>query len=123
MTDTSSTEPKAKILVVEDELIIAKGIEKRLMALGYAVAGTVASGEEALAKVLETSPDLIVMDIHLQGDMDGVETAEKIRSIADIPVIYLTAYADPDSLAPRKTDRPFRLYRQTVPGSYPQISN
>jgi PAS domain S-box-containing protein len=107
LTDKSSTGSRTKILVVEDELIIAKGIEKRLMALGYAVAGTVASGEEALAKVIETAPDLLLMDIHLQGNMDGVETAEKIRSVADIPVIYLTAYADPDSLSRAKLTEPF----------------
>ena len=107
MTDKSSTGSKIKILVVEDELIIAKGIEKRLMALGYAVAGTVSSGEDALAKVIETAPDLVLMDIHLQGNMDGVETAEKIRSVADIPVIYLTAYADPESLSRAKLTEPF----------------
>jgi PAS domain S-box-containing protein len=107
MTDTSSIDPKVKILVVEDELIIAKGIEKRLIAMGYAVAGAVASGEEALAKVLETPPDLLLMDIHLQGSMDGVETVERIRSFADIPVIYLTAYADPDSVGRAKLTEPF----------------
>ena len=107
MTDTSSADSRIKVLVVEDELIIAKGIEKSLMAMGYAVTGSVASGEEALAKVHESSPDLIIMDIHLQGDMDGVETAEKIRSLADIPVIYLTAYADPDSLGRAKLTEPF----------------
>jgi PAS domain S-box-containing protein len=107
MTDTSSSESRIKVLVVEDELIIAKGIEKRLIALGYAVTGTVPSGEEALVKALETSPDLIIMDIHLQGDMDGVETAAKIRSVVDIPIIYLTAYADPVSLGRAKLTEPF----------------
>jgi PAS domain S-box-containing protein len=107
MTESSSSESRIKVLVVEDELIIAKGIEKRLIALGYAVTGTVPSGEEALVKALECSPDLIIMDIHLQGGMDGVETAEKIRSVADIPIIYLTAYADPVSLGRAKLTEPF----------------
>lgn len=107
MIDNSSSDSRAKVLVVEDELIIAKGIEKRLMAMGYEVTASVASGEEALAKVRETLPDIIMMDIHLQGSMDGVETAEKIRSFADIPIIYLTAYADPDSLARAKLTDPF----------------
>ena len=107
MTDKSSTEPRIKILVVEDELIIAKGIENRLTAMGYSVSGTVTSGEEALVKAIETSPDLVIMDIHLQGDMDGVEAARKIRTIADIPVIYLTAYTDPDSLGRAKLTDPF----------------
>jgi PAS domain S-box-containing protein len=107
MTDTSSSESRIKVLVVEDELIIARGIEKRLIALGYAVTGTVPSGEEALVIARETSPDLIIMDIHLQGDLDGVETAAKIRSVADIPIIYLTAYADPVSLSRAKLTEPF----------------
>ncbi|MRR05435.1 MAG: PAS domain S-box protein [Deltaproteobacteria bacterium] len=100
-------ESKVRILVVEDELIIAKGIEKRLKLLGYAVADTVASGEEAVAKALETLPDLILMDINLQGGMDGITAADQIRSQVDIPVIFLTAYADSATLARAKISEPF----------------
>jgi PAS domain S-box-containing protein len=106
MQDAALTGTNIKVLIVEDELIIAKGLAKRLVALGYAVAGSVASGEEALLNISAEPPDIILMDIHLQGNMDGVETAEKIRSISDIPLIYLTAYADPDSLARAKITEP-----------------
>jgi PAS domain S-box-containing protein len=101
------TESKIRILVVEDELIIAKGIEKRLKVLGYAVTDTVPSGEEAVAQALETLPDLILMDINLQGGMDGVTAAEQIRSRVDIPIIFLTAYADSTTLARAKISEPF----------------
>jgi PAS domain S-box-containing protein len=101
------TESKIRILVVEDELIIAKGIEKRLKVLGYAVTDTVPTGEEAVEQALETLPDLILMDINLQGGMDGVTAAEQIRSRVDIPVIFLTAYADSATLARAKISEPF----------------
>jgi len=107
MNQQTSTEAKVKILVVEDELIIAKGIEKRLKALGYSVTDTVASGEEAVRLALETLPDLVLMDINLQGGIDGVMAADQIRSQADIPIIFLTAYADSDTLARAKVSEPF----------------
>lgn len=107
MTQQSTTESKARILIVEDELIIAKGIEKRIKALGYTVTDTVSSGEDAVEKAVKTLPDLVLMDINLQGDMDGVEAAEKIRLQADIPIIYLTAYADSDTLSRAKVSEPF----------------
>jgi PAS domain S-box-containing protein len=107
MNKEPATESKVSILIVEDELIIAKGIEKRLKALGYAVTDTVSSGREAVEKALETLPDLVLMDINLPGDMDGVMAAEKIRSLADIPVIFLTAYTDSETLARAKVSEPF----------------
>lgn len=102
-----TTESEIRILVVEDELIIAKGIEKRLKAQGYTVTNLVSSGEEAVEAALETLPDLILMDINLPGSMDGVAAAEKIRLLADIPVIFLTAYTDSDTLARAKITEPF----------------
>src|SRR5512136_2513299 len=107
MTQENSAESKIRILVVEDELIIAKGIEKRLIALGYSVIDIVPTGEEAVETALNEMPDLVLMDVCLQGRMDGVMAAEKIRSKADIPVIYLTAYADSDTLARAKITEPF----------------
>jgi PAS domain S-box-containing protein len=107
MTETTATDKKTTILVVEDELIIAKGIEKRLKALGYNVAGIVPSGEEAVEVAVREVPDLVLMDICLQGGMDGVTAAEKISAAVDIPVVYLTAYADPDSLGRAKLTEPF----------------
>ncbi|RQW83051.1 MAG: response regulator [Geobacter sp.] len=107
MSHKPSTESKTRILIVEDELIIAKGIEKRIKALGYSVTDTVSSGEEAVEQALQTLPDLVLMDINLHGGMDGVTAAEQIRSQVDIPIIFLTAYADSDTLARAKVSDPF----------------
>ena len=96
-----------KILVVEDEIIVAEDIAFRLKKLGYAVTATVASGEEAIEKVAENQPDLVLMDIVLKGDMDGVTAAEKIRTRVDIPTVFLTAYADDKTLQRAKLTGPF----------------
>ncbi|HEY9762564.1 MAG TPA: ATP-binding protein [Trichocoleus sp.] len=96
-----------KILVVEDERVVARDIEKRLKKLNYTIVASVASGEEALAKVAELQPDLVLMDIQLKGQMDGITAAEQIRVDFDIPVIYLTAFADEDTLQRAKTTEPF----------------
>jgi len=82
------------ILIVEDELLIAKNLTIKLKRLGYKVSEIVSSGAEAIATVNLNKPDLILMDIAIKGDLDGIETMEKIQDIGDIPVIYLTAYAD-----------------------------
>lgn len=95
------------VLVVEDELIIAKGIEKRLRGLGYAVAGVSASGEEAIVKATELHPDLVLMDIHLGSGMDGVEAAGEIRKQVNLPVVYLTAHSDDATLQRAKLTEPF----------------
>lgn len=96
-----------KILVVEDERVVARDIEKRLKKLNYTIIGSVASGEEALIKAAELRPDLVLMDIQLKGRMDGITAAEHIRVDFDIPVIYLTAFADEDTLQRAKTTEPF----------------
>lgn len=83
---------KAKILVVEDEWIIANDIKDSLVELGYRVTAIAASGDEALARVEEELPDLVLMDIVLKGPMTGIETAQTIIARHDIPIIYLTAY-------------------------------
>lgn len=87
-----------KILIVEDELLIAKGLARKLKKLGYPVIEIVASGEEAIQYSKINQPDLILMDIVLEGDMDGIEAAQKINEFQSIPIIYLTAYADDDTL-------------------------
>lgn len=96
-----------KILVVEDEVIVAEDIADRLKKLGYAVAGTVSSGEEAIQKAAETQPDLVLMDIVLKGAMDGVTASEQIRNNIDIPTVFLTAYADEKTLQRAKLTDPF----------------
>lgn len=101
------TMSRAKILVVEDERITAKNIQNRLKKLGYDVPAVAYSGEEAIKETAETHPDLVLMDIKLKGDMDGVAAAEQIRTRFNIPVIYLTAYADEDTLQRAKVTEPY----------------
>ncbi|MEG5000832.1 hybrid sensor histidine kinase/response regulator [Microcoleus sp. B4-D4] len=96
-----------KILVVEDEVIVAEDIAGRLKKLGYIVTATVVSGEEALEKVAEERPDLVLMDIVLKGNMDGITTAEQIRTKVDVPTVFLTAYADEKTLQRAKLTNPF----------------
>ncbi len=97
----------AKILVVEDENIVAKDIETSLKRLGYAVSAVASSGEEAVERAVDTHPDLVLMDIVLRGKMDGVQTAQHIRDHFNIPVVYLTAYADEKTLERAKMTEPF----------------
>jgi len=98
---------QARILVVEDVSIVAKDIEKRLKSLGYAVVGKAQSGEKAIEMATEHLPDLVLMDIYLKGDIDGIEAADKIRETLNIPVVYLTAYADEDTLQRAKITQPY----------------
>lgn len=98
---------KAKILVVEDELIVAMDIKNRLENMGYTITGISSSVEEAIKNATETLPDLVLLDIMLGERMDGVEVAEQIREDLDIPVIFLTAYADEKTLARAKITQPF----------------
>lgn len=86
------TDMKAKILVVEDEWIIANDIKDSLVEMGYRVTGIASSGEEAMARVEEEEPDLMLMDIVLKGKMSGIDAARAIRAHRNIPVIFLTAY-------------------------------
>lgn len=87
-----------QILIVEDELLIAKGLARKLKKLGYQVMDIVASGEEAIQYSKTQKPDLILMDIVLEGEIDGIEAAQKINQSQSIPIIYLTAYADDATL-------------------------
>ncbi len=82
---------RCEILVVEDEGIVARDIQATLERLGYSISGTAASGEEAINMVRYNHPDLVLMDIVLKGQIDGVEAARHIRDELDIPVIYLPA--------------------------------
>ena len=98
---------KKKILIVEDEILVIKDIEKQLNILNYHVLSSVNSGEEALNILQKTTPDLILMDIMLKGQMDGIQTAEKIQKRYRIPVIYLSAYSDINTLQRVKKSEPF----------------
>jgi PAS domain S-box-containing protein len=98
---------KAQILIVEDSNIVVMELRDRLQRLGYVVAAVASSGEEAIAKAGETHPDLVLMDIRLTGPVDGIEAAEVIRARFSIPVVYLTAYADEDTLQRAKVTEPY----------------
>lgn len=97
---------KTKILVVEDQTIVALNIKNRLKNLGYAVPGTAVSGEEAIREAELTEADLVLMDIMLKGDMDGIEAARIIKSRFGTPVIYLTACTDFETLERAKLTEP-----------------
>jgi DNA-binding LytR/AlgR family response regulator len=98
---------KTNILVVEDESIVSKDIQHSLKKLGYHVVGAAATGEKALELVRSERPDIVLMDIMLKGDMNGIETAEIIRNELAIPVVFLTAYADESTLAKAKVTEPY----------------
>ncbi|MCG9968259.1 response regulator [Pelotomaculum terephthalicicum JT] len=97
----------AKILIVEDEGIEALDLQHRLTGLGYTAPDIVSTGEEAIKKAEETNPDLVLMDIMLYGEMDGVAAAKKIQARFDIPVVYVTAYADEKTLQRAKITAPY----------------
>ena len=96
----------AKILVVEDERITAKDIKRSLEKAGYYVLAMVATGEDAIKFSEENKPDLVIMDIKLEGEIDGIDAADTIRSKFAIPVIYLTSYSDKSTIERAKTTRP-----------------
>jgi CheY-like chemotaxis protein len=96
-----------KILIVEDEMITARDLEHCLTSIGCQVVGIASSAEEAIAKVGLTQPDLILMDIVLAGPVDGVSTTQRIQSQHDIPVIYVTAYSDAQTVKRAMHSRPY----------------
>jgi PAS domain S-box-containing protein len=98
---------KANIIIVEDESIVAMDIKYRLELMGYLVVATVSTGEEAVNKIMELAPDLVLMDVVLKGQMDGIAVAEAIRQFFDVPVIYLTAYGDDKTLERAKITEPY----------------
>jgi PAS domain S-box-containing protein len=97
---------EAKILVVEDEVIVARTIASQLTQLGYTVVGTASSGAAAIDKVNRTQPNLVLMDVMLKGEMDGITAASQICSQHDIPIVFLTAYADENTLQRAKNTLP-----------------
>jgi len=103
--DTGSV--KTKILIVEDESIVAKDFPQRLRSLGYDVLSIASTGESAINQIEKNRPDIVLMDIKLKSGMDGIETAEHIHNRLDIPVVYLTAYADDRTLERAKITEPF----------------
>src|SRR5688572_24186338 len=98
---------KAAILIVEDSFIVAYHLQTTLESEGYRVLGTEDSGEKALAFLEKQRPDLILMDIMLNGDLDGIETARAIKGKYNLPVIYITALTDKDTIQRAKITEPF----------------
>ena len=98
---------EVRILIVEDEAIVARDLHATLEKLGYLVPPIIMTGEEAIEKAAELGPDLVLMDIVLKGEMDGITAAQRIRDELDIPVVYLTAYADDATLERAKVTEPF----------------
>ena len=86
------------ILIVEDEGVVALSLQALLTKMGYTVVGIAVTGKEAIGLATTKKPDVILMDIHIKGDIDGIETTEKINETMDIPVIFLTAYADDETV-------------------------
>jgi len=96
-----------RVLIVEDEAIVAADLANKLGLLGYQVVGSASTGERALALAAEQRPDVVLMDIRLGGALDGVDTAARLRTAYDIPVVYLTAHSDPDTLVRALGTDPF----------------
>jgi two-component system cell cycle sensor histidine kinase/response regulator CckA len=96
----------SSVMIVEDERLVARDIADSLTRLGYDVTGTVASAEECLECAKRCRPDLVLMDIHLEGDIDGIATAQALRDEYDIPVIFLSAYADDGTVSRAKRAAP-----------------
>ena len=98
---------KLRILIVEDESLVAKDVVNMIRSLGYSVMAVVSTGEEALALAEKSQPDIVLMDIILKGEVDGIEAARRIWEELSIPVVYLTAYADEATLQRAKVTEPF----------------
>ncbi len=95
-----------RVLIAEDEAIIAEDLRLLLRDSGYEVVGVASSGNETIKKVAELSPDLVIMDVRLQGHLDGIETAKTIRARHNIPILYLTAFADETLVARARITEP-----------------
>ena len=98
---------KARILVVEDERLVALALEQCLKAIGHDVVALVTTGQEAVRKAVELEPDLVLMDIRLKGEVDGIEAAVRIHDNFGTPIVYLTAYSDDNTLERARAAQPY----------------
>ncbi|MCA6436114.1 MAG: response regulator [Bacteroidota bacterium] len=98
---------KLNIFIVEDESIVAKDIQNSLTKLGYNVMGIANNGKDAIEKITELKPDLVLMDIMIKGDLTGIDVSEKLKEKLSLPIIFLTAYADEGTLAKAKITEPY----------------
>jgi PAS domain S-box-containing protein len=97
----------ARIMIVEDEGLVALGIKEGLESLGYEVTAVASSADGAINQALSTEPDLVLMDIHLKGGTDGIEAAKQLKQTLNIPVVFLTAYSDQETLKRAIATEPF----------------
>lgn len=95
-----------RILIVEDDMIIAANLSLQLTSLGYEVTGIESRGEEAITHAIKNTPDILLLDINLKGKIDGIETAKEIQKHQDIPIIYLTANSDEATFEKAKSTHP-----------------
>ena len=107
LKDKNNSVNTLSVLIVEDENIIARDLSRIMKKFGYNIADVVSSGEEVITRAIELEPTLILMDIKLNGKMTGIEAAEEIKKIIDVPVIYITAYADTEIIQEAKLTEPF----------------
>ena len=105
-TDMDPVDQRLRVLIVEDDVLIARLIESHLLEAGHQIAGIEFSGERALDKVHSQKPDLVLLDINLEGTMDGIEVAEKIRDKNEVPFLFLTALSDVETLNRAKQVEP-----------------
>ncbi len=99
--------PVAKVFIIEDEAITALDIKRTLEKLNYEIVGIKDRGDEALKLIGETEPDVILMDITLKGELDGIETARLVNIQYKIPIVYLTAHYDDETIERSKTTNPY----------------
>ena len=103
---------RPQIMVVEDESIVAEDMKAMLEGFGYAVPAVAFSGEEAVKKAFDTHPDLVLMDIGLPGEMNGLEAGARIWEELKIPIVYVTAYADEQGILQARTPQPVLAVRK-----------
>ena len=111
----------AKILIVEDEGILAEALTSRLSSAGYDVIGVASTGADAIEEVKEHVPELILMDVRIKGPMDGIETTAAIREESDVPVIYMSGNSDPQTIDRAKVTAVSGFV--TKPIQYPALGN
>lgn len=100
---------KPKVLIVEDEVLVSLDISKRLEKVGFEITNRAENGQDAILSFKDSKPDIVILDINLDGDLDGIETAKKIGELFTLPIIYLTSYSD---------DATFKRAQETSPSAY-----
>jgi DNA-binding LytR/AlgR family response regulator len=103
-----------RLLIVEDDMIIGAKISMQLTTLGYEVTGIIPRGEEAIRHVEDNKPDIVLLDINLKGTLDGIETAQKMLKMGEIPIIYITANTDEATFNRAKETRPYAFISKPI---------